>query len=544
MDFPIKNFRRVFSCNHRRDLRVRLAEMSFTSDLYDGNRGDLYPVVYKRGEHTERWGDGTYTHTVSDGDPFVGKDVYSALEEVWEAGVSEDENTPPKTSDIDYRRGARPAFIERFFASLSPFATYRMTVLSLGEYSEVGFTFFSSEDDGSLRYEVLLVRGEHSFYIVFNSPEMSTSWSKKVHKLDAPMTEADEPFNLEVSLRPGAFDIYVRDKHTVRFICSFGSESFKCSNDERAMKNMGVALHAGGNVRVTGIDASIDCGLGLADMRSVRYENSEVMVEGGKVYFTASIRRIWGTHQGVFSWVPGTSEIDMVGALFFDAGDGVACDDVATSLIFNRMDKKWYLNVASFSHGHIVGSASFENDVRFGVNTVDIRLMPLMKDITGPEDELWLGKDHDEDPDLMYDEDRGKWLYSICRHDGTTRRYRYHFFESDYPDRDFKFVGKGMIGEETGGSIMKIDGTVYFICGNKGKGPSDYRVYKWGEFDKYENLTFDYPDGGFRGWGTIMPIKIGTRERYFHLTFDRVRMSSYDWSYGNIYLFEADSKRL
>ena len=150
----------------------------------------------------------------------------------------------------------------------------------------------------------------------------------------------------------------------------------------------------------------------------------------------------------------------------------------------------------------------------------------------------------DEDPDLMYDEDRGKWLYSICRHDGTTRRYRYHFFESDYPDRDFKFVGKGMIGEETGGSIMKIDGTVYFICGNKAKGPSDYRVYRWGEFDKYENLTFDYPDGGFRGWGTIMPIKIGTRERYFHLTFDRVRMSTYDWSYGNIYLFEADSKRL
>lgn len=512
--------------------------MTFTSDFYDGTRGDLYPVVYRRGEHTESWGDGTYTHTVKDGDPFVGKEAYSAIETARAGDVGE------SIYEIDYSKGARPAFIERFFTALSPYATYRMSILSLGDYSEVGFTFFSSDCDGSIRAEVLLARGENSLYLVFASPEGTQSVSEKIHKISVPRTEADRPLCFEVSLRKGAFDIYVREEYGVRFVASFESKAFACMNDESANKYMGVALHAGGAVRVTGVDSAIDCGLGLADMRSVRYENSEVMVEGGKVYFTASIRRIWGTHQGVFSWVPGTAEIDMVGALFFDAGDGIACDDVATSLIFNRMDKKWYLNVASFSHGHIIGSASFENDVRFGVNTVDIKLMPLMSDFTGSEDELWLGKDHDEDPDLMYDESRGKWLFSICRLDGSSRRYCYHFFESDYPDRDFKFVGKGQIGEETGGSIMKIDGEIYFICGNKAKTPSDYRVYKWGEFDKYENLTFDYPDGGFRGWGTIMPIRMGTRERYFHLTFDRVRMSRYDWSYGNIYLFEADSKRL
>ncbi len=528
-------------------MRVRLAEMTFTSDFYDGDRGDLYPVVYKRGEHIESWKNGLYTHNGAEPDDLVGRDAYSRIEAVWECDSTQQNQgaTDIFCSELDYSRGFRPAYIERFFTQLFPYATYRMTVAELGDYAECGFTFFFDDDDGSVRYEVLLVRGEHSLYLAFVSPEGTVSLSQQIHKLSAPRDyTVDEPLYLEVSLRPGAFDVFVRERYGVRYITSFESESFKCSREASVAEAMGVCLHVGGGVRVAEIDASVDSGLGLADMRSVRYENSEVIVEGGKVYFTASIRRAWGTHQGVFSWVPGTAEIEMVGALFFDAGDGKICDDVATSLIFNRQTGKWHLHVASFNHGHIVGSAVFDNDVRFGVNTVDITLMTPMTDMTGSEDELFLGKEGDEDPDLIYDEKRGKWLFSVCRHDGSTRRYRYYFFESDYPDRDFVFVGKSAEGDETGGSIMKIDGEIYFICGNSRRLRSDYRVYKWGEFDRYENLSFDYPDGGFRSWGTILPIKIGTRERYFHLTFDRVRTSAYEWSYGNVYLFEADSKRL
>ena len=53
-------------------------------------------------------------------------------------------------------------------------------------------------------------------------------------------------------------------------------------------------------------------------------------------------------------------------------------------------------------------------------------------------------------------------------------------------------------------------------------------------------MEFDYDDGGFRGWGTIVPLKMGTRTRYFHLTFDRHNASNYNWSYGNLYCFEAE----
>ena len=52
-------------------------------------------------------------------------------------------------------------------------------------------------------------------------------------------------------------------------------------------------------------------------------------------------------------------------------------------------------------------------------------------------------------------------------------------------------------------------------------------------------LSCDYDDGGFRGWGTVIPVKQGTRTRYYWLTFDRHKGSDYNWSYGNLYCFEG-----
>lgn len=49
---------------------------------------------------------------------------------------------------------------------------------------------------------------------------------------------------------------------------------------------------------------------------------------------------------------------------------------------------------------------------------------------------------------------------------------------------------------------------------------------------------FDFCDGGFRGWGTLMPVKLGSRTRYFLMTFDRHNGSEFNWSYGNVYCFE------
>ena len=137
---------------------------------------------------------------------------------------------------------------------------------------------------------------------------------------------------------------------------------------------------------------------------------------------------------------------------------------------------------------------------------------------------------------MFYDEENNRWLMAICRINPETRTYVYVFFESDEPFSNYKYIGRGNDGSETGGSFVKINGETFFVCGNDIKATSEYRVYsKHG----MQIANFNYPDGGFRGWGTVIPIKIGSRTRYFWLTFDRHNGSKYNWSYGNLYCFEA-----
>ena len=127
-------------------------------------------------------------------------------------------------------------------------------------------------------------------------------------------------------------------------------------------------------------------------------------------------------------------------------------------------------------------------------------------------------------------------MMAVCRLDASTRKYRYVFFESDEPFEGFSCIGKGLPGEETGGSFVKIEGEQHFVCGNSFSAVSDYRIYR---ADGMHNAHFDFPDGGFRGWGTVIPVKQGSRTRYYWLTFDRHNGSDYNWSYGNFYCFEA-----
>ena len=53
-------------------------------------------------------------------------------------------------------------------------------------------------------------------------------------------------------------------------------------------------------------------------------------------------------------------------------------------------------------------------------------------------------------------------------------------------------------------------------------------------------LLCDFDDGGFRGWGTVIPIKATDGTKYYHLTFDRHNASKYNWSYGDLYCFLAE----
>lgn len=411
------------------------------------------------------------------------------------------------------RYGVRSGSVCRLLGQFFPFATYELTATV--KEGEAGFRFILPSAEAQ---------------ISVSSEKLRFICNDHTEELDFRMKE----FTMIVSCRPGAFDVYFRKNGKAEFFATFTEPAFKSSNDYAEFSDGKVALAVYGEVEVKEVSFYIDNGTSIADMRPVRYENGEVMVDRGKVYVTASIRMQAGSFQGIFSWIPGTSEFELTGALFYDCGDGRWCGDVAASLLWHREEKLWYLWVCAFSHGHILARSTFEGDVRFGVNVIDVELMKKA-DADTPF-ESFLAFAGDEDPDFFYDAENSRWMMAICRLDPESKKYRYVFFESEKPFEGYRYIGKGRDGAETGGSFVKVNGEQYFLCGNDFHATSDYRIYgKHG----MSAPNFDYPDGGFRGWGTLIPIKLGSRTRYFWLTFDRHRGSNYNWSYGNLYCFEA-----
>ena len=225
--------------------------------------------------------------------------------------------------------------------------------------------------------------------------------------------------------------------------------------------------------------------------------------------------------------------------MFYDCGDGKCCGDVAASIVYDRNSGKWLIWYCSFSHGHILAHASTESDPRFGVTVLDTSLMPSNSDSL---DSDFFAKSGDEDPDIIFDKNKNRWLMSICRltEDCGSLKYRYFFFESDNPFENFRYMGNTVSGENTGGSFISANNSLFFVCGSDFDKKSKYCKYNINDLSDYEELEFDYPDGGFRGWGSVFAYKKGNRTNYKLITFDRHNGSEYNWSYGNIYVFTSD----
>ena len=61
MKFSEMTWRRQFSLNMYKNLKLPMAEMSFARDFTDKVRGDLYPLIAKSEGATEYVGAGAYT---------------------------------------------------------------------------------------------------------------------------------------------------------------------------------------------------------------------------------------------------------------------------------------------------------------------------------------------------------------------------------------------------------------------------------------------------------------------------------------------------
>lgn len=475
--FPLyAQFRRKFSLSMYKNLQIALGEMSFSKDFIHDTRGDLYPFAEKTADCAESIRDNRY-HL--------------------ESGSA-----------------------ERVFCQFFPFATYEIKAELL--CGEMGFAFRLPDAEAFLA-------------VVHDESGAKLHYRCKEHIAEYALPPEWE-LSLIVTCRPGAFDLYHRKNGKAEYLTTVEETYFSESNRYASFRDGYASLRVSGKAILSQVLSYLDNGVSIADFRPVKNEDGTVIQEAGKIYFTASIRMQAGSYQAVFSWIPGTMQFKMTGALFFDCGDGYWRGYLASTFVYHREQKKWLIWTSSFEHKHILAYGAMDGDPRFGLNVADVAIMEKADDASDITD--FVGFRGDEDPDLIFDHQNNRWLLAVCRVDHQTKKYVYMFYESNNPFTGFRYIGQGADGaSETGGCFVRAEGEIYFVCGNAFDKRSEYRIYSK---EGMQLASFRYPDGGFRGWGCVMPLQCGSRIRYFWLTFDRHNGSTYQWSYGNVYCFEAD----
>ncbi len=529
-------FRRHFSINPYKTLRMKLGEMSCFKNWVDDRRGDPYPVL-KTAEHE---------------------------------GAAITESLPGARYRAENHTG-EALFKARLLGQHFPYATYEIVldeltpdgrsglgvqILASGE----GGSDYSPEDEPCLG--ILAVSEGGRMRIVRNLTVGTGACEQEKCETDI----AFEPgMSLIVTSRGMYFDVYLKTGNLPVFITTFEIRAMKhilkYNTFTRATAALLVSLEPGAAAQGAA-EFFLEGGVSHADMKCMHYENGMPIMKDGKVFMTMSVRLQAGGFQMVVSWNPGTAEMKMEGAFFFDLGDGAWCADIASTVVYNRKTDEWYVWACAFSHGHILCHAVSWADLRYGIHVLDAERMPIeyMEQAEGEDslaatsggtlegkpcvsdDTLFFGKFGDEDPDLIYDEKRGKWLLIFCRNtqDGNETPYRYYLFESDDPFTGFTFVDRTRAGSNTGGCFIRVGGENYLLCGSDFTQRARYQLHPLNDLSEYSLMQFDYDDGGFRGWGQLIPVPCGRRTRYVWMTFDRHNGSSYNWSYGNIHVFEAD----
>ena len=491
-DFRKLRFLRRFCVNPYKTLRFPLMRMDFCKDWITEPGGDPYPLL--EGKAQECLKDGLYV-----------------LE----------------------NPSAEPASRCRMLGQHFPFATYELCVREMKD-AELGFAFVPKT----------MPQWRVTFTLCDGKVKVLVRCAQTVHEQQTEIA-FQSGMHFFVTCSGSGVDVYVQCGGKPELVLAKVLElpeniqAYRCFTQTAAC--VCCALQSGGKAVLESAEGYLDAGVSQADIKCMRYEDGTPILHDGKVFLTASVRHEKGGYQAVLSWNPSGCAFRMEGAYFFDYGDGVWNGDIASRVVYNRPTGEWYVWAAAFSQGHRLCHAVSRSDLRFGISVLDAECMPLPTEPVS--DEAFFAKEGDEDPDFLYDAASGKWLLTVCRvvHFPERNYYRYFLFASDDPFTGYTFRDKTQIGSDTGGAMLRLGEQLYFVCGSDGSSRARYHAYSLEDLSDCTQMTFDYDDGGFRGWGTILPIPCGNRTRLVWITFDRHRGTPQNWSYGNLYVYEAEN---
>jgi hypothetical protein len=423
-----------------------------------------------------------------------------------------------------------------WFGGFNSFATYSIDLASCSGKGEIGFEFSDAN-----KKEQCFIKLEYKDSILTEVKLRVVKNAKEI--IDKSIAvNLDEVKNIKgriiLQMLGSGFTLYLQDQGLPKVI---GQSDFNTYIDLREKKYLHsfqsqLFVHLkGGQVQIKKVEMAITTGIGLADIRTITYENGDPMLDQGRFWYTMSIRgRALDHHiQGVFSMDPTVFDVKLEGIILFDRNDGILRNEVASHLFYDRKNKVW--------RGLTTGFSAFANpsqeqkqllaieskkDPRFGFSTMAAVPIDMVGDI--------------EDPHILFDSTAHKWRMLTCE---NLNGYKAVVLESDDWNKGYKKIAGPVAHNSTGTSIQKIGNQLFCFSGSSDR---KIYIYRYPGLQEVGSLQMDLPPwdetSGTRVWPNVVQLPEGYPFRYMALMMDRFNypgLKGPNWTYGAIYLYHG-----
>lgn len=269
-----------------------------------------------------------------------------------------------------------------------------------------------------------------------------------------------------------------------------------------------------------------------ADCRIITCEDGSPLIRDGKIYFTSSTQRGYGSGGAiVFELDIGTCQIRMTGCIIaFSNGSNFSA--TGNFIMYNRNTGKWQLMTHSLDT-HVLLVAESISDPRFGITNAYYEALDYEDPASGDEDEF-----------VFYSDELEKWVMIYVAIRNNDANYILKVQTSDYPDHGFEFydeINDSSRLRATGLISTKVGGQRYIFSGSSATGVNRNLIYTFPELEYVGEVNLDIGTNAIHGtWPTLIPVCDGKRTRYYFFTFDRSALvASNRWSYGCLYMYCA-----
>ena len=284
-------------------------------------------------------------------------------------------------------------------------------------------------------------------------------------------------------------------------------------------------------------ESFLSSGTGQADPQVVQNSDGTPYIKDGRLYVcmtTRGFEQIPDSYQGVYSLSLTGFDLRLEGALLFTEGDGRMMGYHASKVVCHE-GKFLVITTTHGGEKHTLAWAEADCDILHGIHCLECHELDF------PHKTIEGLKFNSEDPDFFYDSQTGKWTLAYCAlHSSaaTGGHQSYHSFlcESKEWNGPYNYLAMSREDNNTGTRITTVGGRRYVLSGGSG---TTFYIYGYPGLDFLGTFSQEFPNGGFRGWPTIVPVPYGSYERYLWITFDRGALTG-KYSYGTLYFFLGD----